>query len=159
MTDAAWADRAGLRKESLSRLRRRNDCDFATLRALADAVGARVCVQPARPVAPGRDGHFPAELNRDLEGRLADLCAQDDLDLDRWAAFGPPFFMAGLAVMLSGVPGHDRTLLLELAERLHPGASEPAVFARWLERTPLQPSRFLATVEALSRKGGIRRAG
>jgi hypothetical protein len=158
LNDAAWAARAGLRKESLSRLRRRDTCDFATLHALAQAVGARVDVRPAAIPGLGPDGHFPAAVSRDLEERLADLCARDETDPDRWLALGPPFFMAGLAVMLAGAPGHDRSALLELAERLHPGASEPAVFARWLARSPVQPSRFLPAVKARSRQARARHA-
>lgn len=158
LTDAAWAGRAGLRKESLSRLRRRDTCDFATLHALAEAVGARVDVRPAQTGGLSSDGHFPAEVNRDLEERLADLCARDETDPNQWTALGPPFFMAGLAVMLAGAPGHDRSGLLELAERLHPGASEPAVFARWLERSLVRPSRFLSIVEAHARKARTRHA-
>lgn len=158
LTDAAWAGRAGLRKESLSRLRRRDTCDFATLHALAEAVARRVDVQPAQTAGLSPDGHFPAELNRDLEERLADLCAQDETDPNRWSAVGPPFFMAGLAVMLAGAPGHDRSALLELAEQLHPGASEPPVFARWLERSPVRPSRFLPTVKTHSRQARARHA-
>ena len=158
LTDAAWAGRAGLRKESLSRLRRRDTCDFATLHALAEAVDARVDVRPAQTAGLSPDGHFPAEVNRDLEERLADLCARDETDPDQWTVLAPPFFMAGLAVMLAGAPGHDRSALLELAERLHPGASEPAVFARWLERSPVRPSRFLPIVMAHSRPARARHA-
>ncbi len=51
--------------------------------------------------------------------------------------------MAGLAVMLASTRDFDRRSLLILAEELHPGASEPAVFARWLKASPLRPSRFL----------------
>jgi len=51
--------------------------------------------------------------------------------------------MAGLAVMLASDPHFDRRGLLELAELLHPGSSEPAVFERWLARSPVRPSRFL----------------
>ena len=51
--------------------------------------------------------------------------------------------MAGLAVMLAGVDGFDRPGLLALAEVLHPGAGEPEVFSRWLQRSPLRPYRFL----------------
>jgi hypothetical protein len=58
--------------------------------------------------------------------------------------------MAGLAVMLAAMSDHDRRGLLALAEQLHPGASEPEVFARWLKRSPVRPSRFLPLVEALS---------
>ena len=156
LTDSAWANRAGLRKESLSRLRRRESCDFATLQALAKAVGACVDVRPGLTAGVSPDSHFPVEVNRDLEERLAILCAQNVTDPERWTALGPPFFMAGLAVMLAGVPGRDRSALLELAERLHPGASQPSVFARWLERSPVQPSRFLPAVEALSRQARVR---
>jgi hypothetical protein len=45
--------------------------------------------------------------------------------------------------MLASVAGYDRRGLLALAEDLHPGSSEPAVFTRWLARSPLRPSRFL----------------
>jgi hypothetical protein len=157
-TDTAWAGRAGLRKESLSRLRRRDTCDFATLHALAVAVDARVDVRPAQTAGLSSDGHLPAVVNRHLEERLVDLCAGDETDPKRWTELGPPFFMAGLAVMLAGAPGHDRSGLLELAERLHPGASEPAVFARWLERSPVRPSRFLPMVKAHLRQERARHA-
>ena len=56
LNDAQWADAAGVRKETLSRLRGRASCDLATLAALARAVGAAVTVQPraSRGLAPGR---------------------------------------------------------------------------------------------------------
>lgn len=142
LTDTAWADRAGVRKETLSRLRGRTTCDFATLSALASAVGARLVVaEPAVPGAASR--HFPARLDREYERLLLNLCASRTLDASRWEQLGPGFFMAGLAVILAGTPDFDRRSLLALAETLHPGATEPAVFARWLEASPLRPSRFL----------------
>jgi hypothetical protein len=142
ITDSAWAERAGVRKETLSRLRGRATCDFATLSALASAVGARLVVaEPPNPVSA--DGHFPASLNREYEGRLLEHCASRTLDPAKWHQFGPAFFMAGLAVMLASTPEFDRRSLLTLAETLHPGATEPAVFARWLEASPVRPSRFL----------------
>ncbi len=149
LTDTAWAARAGVRKETLSRLRGRESCDFATLSALADAVGARLAVleQPHPPAAAGRN--FPAELSRDYERQLLSLCASRSLDPARWEQLGPRFFMAGLAVMLAGTPDFDRRSLLSLAEELHPGASEPAVFARWLKGSPLRPSRFLPMLSVL----------
>jgi hypothetical protein len=158
LTDAAWAARAGLRKESLSRLRRRDTCDFATLDRLARAVGAHVEIQSASNVGRSPDGHFPEAVNRALEERLADLCARGETDPDRWTELGPPFFMAGVAVMLAGASGQDRSTLLALAERLHPGASEPPVFARWLERSPVRPSRFLPIVNAMARQVRTRHA-
>ena len=56
--------------------------------------------------------------------------------------------MAGLAVMMASTPGYDRRALLALAEQLHPGATEVAVFSRWLERSPVRPTRFLALLDA-----------
>jgi hypothetical protein len=56
--------------------------------------------------------------------------------------------MGGLAVMLASAANSDRRGLLDLAERLHPGASEPAVFSKWLERSPVRPTRFLSLVDA-----------
>ena len=45
-------------------------------------------------------------------------------------------------------PRTERDRLSALAERLHPGASEVAVFRQWLERSPLRPTRFLALLDA-----------
>ena len=147
LTDTAWADRAQLRKETLSRLRRRQTCDFESLRALAQAVGARLGVLDVQARDTTPDGHFPAELDRDYEGRLVELCASGNVDPDRWAGMGPRFFMAGVAVMLASTDGRDRRRLLALAEQLQPGASEPAVFNHWLERSVLRPTRFLSLLD------------
>lgn len=151
LTDSDWAARAGVRSETLSRLRRRSSCDLSTLQALAAVVGARLVLDGGTAVAASPDGHFPASLDRDDEARLLRLAASGNLADEAWAAASPRFFMAGLAVMLAGEPGLDRRGLLALAERLHPGASEPAVFTRWLERSPLRPSRFLPLL-AMERK-------
>lgn len=143
LSDTEWAARAGLRKETLSRLRRRSSCDFATLEALASVVGARIEAVDEDLPECSVDGHFPLHVHREYEERLLDLCASRTLDPRRWTDLGPRFFMAGLAVMLASVPGLERRGLLALAEQLHPGASEPAVFAQWLKRSPIRPSRFL----------------
>lgn len=143
LNDAAWASAAGFSKETLSRLRRRSSCDLSTLVALADATGASLSVTIGAEPAATPDGHFPLKFPRDYEHRLLTLCASRKLDLGEWAAAGPAFFMAGLAVMLASNLGEDRRGLLALAESLHPGATEVPVFARWLKRSPLRPSRFL----------------
>jgi hypothetical protein len=143
LNDARWAAAAGLRKETLSRLRRRPTCDFATLQALARAVGGTMAVVPGPPVPTTADGHFPASVDRDYEALLAALCAPGPAEPEAWRAAGPAFFMAGLAVMLAGARGFDRVRCLALAERLHPGSSTPEAFALWLARSPLRPSRFL----------------
>ena len=145
LTDAAWAALAGIPKETLSRLRRRSSCDFDSLDALANAIGMRICAVDAFHA----DGAlFPPKVDRRYEESLIDLCASGDLDLTRWRSFGPPFFMAGLATMLASTNGVNRRGLLELAERLHAGISEPFLLNRWLESTPIRPSRFLPMVDA-----------
>ena len=93
------------------------------------------------------DGHFPEVLNWDYEEQLLNLCASRSLAPRRWTALGPNFFMAGLAVMLASIEGFDRPGMLALAEALHPGASEPEVFSRWLQRSPLRPYRFLPMLD------------
>lgn len=143
-TDTAWCARAGVRKETLSRLRSRGTCDFGTLEALARAVGSRLRVFDIKPPDTTADGHFPAAVGRDGEERLADLCASGILDEGAWASLGPRFFMAGLAVLAASDRRFDRAGLLALAEQLHPGATEPAVFARWLRSSPVRPTRFFS---------------
>lgn len=151
LTDGQWAARAGIRSETLSRLRKRSNCDLSTLQALAAAVDARLVLDAGERVATTPDGHFPASLDREYEARLLRLAASGDLADEAWATAGPRFFMAGLTVMLASEAGLDRRGLLALAERLHPGVSEPAVFSRWLDRSPLRPSRFLPLL-AMERK-------
>ena len=101
--------------------------------------------QSERATSP--DGHFPQSVDRDFEERLLKLCAARSLEPSRWLSAGPAFFMAGLAVMLASAPHFDRRAMLALSESLYPGASEPAVFARWLDRSPVRPSRFLPMLE------------
>jgi hypothetical protein len=152
LNDTQWAHAAGVRKETLSRLRARRSCDYATLEALAAAVGMTVWV--AQPAVEGRskDEHFPQRMDRDYEERLLMLCASADLDPAAWRALGPAFFMAGVAVMLASASGFDRRRLLAVAEALHPGSSHPDVFAIWLTRSPLRPSRFLPMLRARTRR-------
>ena len=143
ITDTEWAARAGIRKETLSRLRGRSSCDFATLQSLSRVVGANVGLSDAN--APGwtQDGQFPAQVDREYEERLLDLCASGDMEPARWRLYGPSFFMSGLAVMIATMPEFDRRSLLDLAETLHVGSSQVGVFSLWLERSPIRPSRFL----------------
>jgi DNA-binding phage protein len=142
LTDSAWARRAGIRKETLSRVRSRRSADFATLHALADAVGARIDVLGATSQTRAGD-HFPDTFDRDYEECLLTLAVAGDDDPQRWLQTGPAFFMAGLAVMMASVRGLNRRRLLYLAERLHPGSSQPEVFSLWLARSPVKPARFV----------------
>jgi hypothetical protein len=150
LTDTEWARRAGIRKESLSRMRTRHSCDFATLESLASVVGRQLTLsRHATPDTPSGYS-MPESVDRAFEDSLMVLCASGDLSLERWGALGPGFFMAGLAVMIASNPGVDRRGLLELAERLHPGSSQVGVFSLWLERSPVRPSRFLPLLESWS---------
>ena len=143
ITDTEWAARAGIRKETLSRLRGRHSCDFETLQNLARVVGASVDVIDGRVPGSTQDGRFPARVDREYEEQLLDLCASSEMDPQRWRNCGPSFFMAGLAVMVASVPEFDRRSWLNLAEALHAGSSQVGVFSLWLERSPIRPSRFL----------------
>ncbi|MFN0316772.1 MAG: hypothetical protein ACKVQA_17260 [Burkholderiales bacterium] len=94
------------------------------------------------------DEHFPLHLGRDAEERLLYLCASGDLNPRHWNEFGPSFFMAGIAVMLASLRDMDRQRYLTLAEALHPGSSTHEVFALWLRRSPVRPSRFVPSLRA-----------
>lgn len=146
LNDASWCRAAGVRKETLSRLRKRSNCDFATLAALAGAVGARVGLLSPSSVETTQDGHFPATVGREYEQRLADLVASNNYDPKTWRSAGPAFFVAGLAVFAASMSGFDRRRLLDLAEQIHPGSSRADVLGQWLERSPVRPSRFAPMV-------------
>ena len=148
LNDSQWAAAAGLPKETLSRLRRRTNCDIATLLSLATAAGTRLAITPGATVETTQDGHFPVRVDRDYESRLLKLAASENYDVAAWHALGPVFFMAGLAVMLASHRGADRNALVTLADKLHPGMSHPDVFDAWLARSPLKPSRFLPMLRA-----------
>jgi len=139
-TDANWAKAAGLPKETLSRLKRQPSCDLRTLGALLQSAGFALV---PLPVAPQAAEHLPGKFDRDYESRLLDLSASGNLDASVWRAYGPHFFMGGLAVMLASARGFERERYLRLAETLHPGVCTPEVFDMWLRQSPVRPSRFL----------------
>lgn len=142
-----WAFAAGVRPETVSRLRRRGDCDLSTLEALARAAGLALEATPAPAVRAKEFAHMPTRYGREEEERLLDLCLARGPDLKRWRAMGPSFFMGGLAVMMADVEGYDRARYLDLAEALHPGVTTVEAFSKWLERSPVRPSRFLPMLE------------
>lgn len=137
-SDRQWALACRLSPETLSRLRRRESCDFRTLEALASAAGFRL--------VPSRAAGDQTGFGREREEQLLDLSASGETDPSVWRTYGDPFFMGGLAMMLASSRGFDRRRYLELAEALHPGMSVPEVFELWLDRTPVSPSRFLSLV-------------
>ena len=134
-SDRQWASACKLPPETLSRLRKRESCDFRTLEALASAAGFKL--------VPSRAADDHTNFGREREEQLLDLCASGETDPSVWRTCGDAFFMAGLAMMLASARGFDRRRYLELAEALHPGMSFPEVFDLWLKQTPVSPSRFL----------------
>jgi len=142
LTGAQWAELAGIRPETLSRLAQRSDCDLQTVANLAAAAGLELALRPRLERA------MPAAYGRRQEEQLLDLCASRSLDLARWMAAGPRYFMAGVAALLSGLPGFDAKGLLLVAEALHPGMTELAEYQGWLDASPLKPSRFLPMLKA-----------
>lgn len=139
-SDAGWAEASGVTKETLSRLKKQSSCDWHTLAALAKSAGFELAPVPE---ATKEGEHFPARLGREYEEALLDLSASGNVDPSVWQAQGPAFFMGGLAVMLASARGFQREPYLKLAEKLHPGVSTPEVFGMWLEKSPVDPSRFL----------------
>ena len=137
LSNRDWAEKAGVRPETISRLKQRGDCDLATLAALAGAVNLRVALVPQLKMS------MPKRFGREEEESLLALGASRSLDLAKWREAGSGFFMAGVAVMLAGVRGADRQALLALAEALYPGMSSVGTFQAWLKKSPLRPSRFL----------------
>jgi DNA-binding phage protein len=147
-SDAEWARRSGVPKETLCRLRSRSNCDLATVAALSHALGKQLTLgEPTTAQARPR-GLWPTTVDRRLETRVVDLVHSRSTSESEWRALGPAFFMGGLAVTLASVPGFDRRAYLDLAEALHPGASEPRVFERWLADTPMPPARLLPMLQS-----------
>jgi hypothetical protein len=111
-SDAEWARRSGLPKETLCRLRSRSTCDFATLDALARSVGATLTVHEG-PARTSANGLWPSVVDRRLEARLVDVLRTGTTRPEDWRPLGPPFFLAGLAVTLASVPQLDRRTYLD----------------------------------------------
>ena len=145
-SDSEWARHAGLPKETLCRLRSRDSCDFRTLDALAWAVdGTLDCRFPIRPRTA--DGLWPLAVDAGYEDELLDLVNAPVPDERRWRALGPAFFMAGIARAMADVEGQSTAAYLALADTLHPGIGEPAVYERWLSQTPWSPVRWLSRLQ------------
>ena len=146
LNDRQWTLRAGLRPETLSRIRRRGgNGDAATLASLAQACGLTLVAEgDAMTVPVDASGLFPLQFDRALEERLLALCASGDVDPAHWRALGPGFFVGGLAALLSCTDDLDADgRYAKLAEALHPGVSAVDTFRTWLHRSPVKASRFL----------------
>lgn len=141
LSDRDWAEAAGLRPETLARLASRSDCDLRTLNALGGVVGLRMAPVPlVEPQVPTRFGRVEEEA-------LLKLCASGSLDVQRWRAAGPRWFMAGLAMLMARGNGTEREGLLLLAEALCPGMSSVDTFSQWLKTSPVKPARFLPMLD------------
>lgn len=112
-------------------------------------------VPPAVKAHSGKPATRPrARWNRRVEERVIELCARGDYRPSRWLRAGEPWMLAGVAAMLASQDGFDRTRMLALVERLHPGMSAPGEFDRWLTRSPVQAARFLPMLKARMRTPG-----
>lgn len=147
-TLSGWAHASGVPKETLSRLKTKDSCDLRTLAALANAVDYTLL---AAPIVAADQAHFPQKLSRDQEMELLTLAASGNTEVETWQQHGSSFFVGGLAVLLACARGFDREKYMRLAEALHPGVSNPEVFAQWLESSPVRAARFLPM--ARKRKG------
>lgn len=149
LNDRQWAAKAGLRPETLSRVKRRGHCDTATLDALARACGTALTLEPAR----SPDGLFPEAFGRDEEEALLQLALSGNRDAVFWRQLGPPFFMAGFAHFLAAAGEADHAAYNALAEELHPGITGHDAFRRWLRGAPVKAARFLPALDHLKRSG------
>jgi hypothetical protein len=157
LTDAEWARLAGMPKETLCRLRRRDNCDFTTMARLAAVVDSHLSITPGR-AGPSDDGLWPANFDRADEEALVDALAahESDINADALRQLGPPFFVAGLAVLISGARDVNRDRWLSLAEALHPGATALPAYQYWLDHAPVRAARFLPMWESARARPGKR---
>ena len=109
-------------------------------------------VPPAGVKARAKRTRRAPRWSRRDEERVVELCARGDYRPSRWLRAGDPRALAGVAAMLASQEGFERTRILALAERLHPGMSTPAEFGRWLARAPVQAARFLPMLKARMRE-------
>src|SRR6266496_2809175 len=90
--------------------------------------------------------------DRRIEERAVELAACGDFRPSRWLRGGDPRLLAGISVILASHERFNRTRMLALAERLHPGMSAPQNFGAWLRTTPVLAERFLALLDARLRE-------
>ena len=69
--------------------------------------------------------------DRDTEKALVEFCAHFPPDAELWRQFGDPEFLAGVAVMLAGHHGFERSAYVALAETLYPGSSTFEQYEEW----------------------------
>ena len=111
---------------------------------------------PGAKAQTGKKRRVPRWSRRDEE-RVVALCARGDYRPSRWLRAGDPHVLAGVAAMLASHEAFERTRMLALAERLHPGMSTPGEFGRWLANSPVQAARFLPLLRQRMRETPERR--
>jgi len=118
-----------------------------------------VPAEPAKANHPASGRRDEPSWDRRTEERAVELASSGDFRPSRWLRAGAPELLAGICLILASHRRFDRTRMLALAERLHPGMSSPAMFGRWLKATPLHAERFVALLEARLRERAHGRAG
>jgi DNA-binding transcriptional ArsR family regulator len=93
-------------------------------------------------------------VERERERKLVDLCAYVPPDAGLWRNFGDPAFLAGVAVILAGHTGFDRTAYLALAESLSPGATRLRQHEAWHARNGPNLPRFFSMLDRERRTHG-----
>ena len=72
--------------------------------------------------------------DRVTEKAFVDFCAHFPPDAELWQQFGDLKFLAGVAVMLAGHYGFERSAYLALAETLSPGSSTVEQYEAWYRK-------------------------
>ena len=88
-SDAEWARRSGLPKETLCRLRSRSNCDVATLAALSNALGMQLTAGHPSVGRSHATGLWPTVVDRRFEARLIDLLRSGSTSEAKWRELGP----------------------------------------------------------------------
>lgn len=159
LSDHDWALAAGIRPETLCRLRKRQDCDLATLVKIAGAVRCTLALE-ARiqgEALVSKDGLMPGRVSIGEERMLVELAWREafyrrspERARAAWTALGPSFFMAGVAFVSAQALPAGRDRLRALAEHLHPGIAVAKVFARWVAASPLSPAHLLRAIVSIA---------
>ena len=85
--------------------------------------------------------------DREAEKAFVDFCARFPPDAELWRQHGDPEFLAGVATMLAGHHGFDRSLYLALAETLSPASSSVERQEAWHRAYQPNLSRLFSMID------------
>jgi DNA-binding transcriptional ArsR family regulator len=85
--------------------------------------------------------------DRAAEKAFVEFCACFPPDAELWRQHGDPEFLAGVATMLAGHHGFERSAYLALAESLSPGASTVAHHEAWHRAHRPDLPRFFSMID------------